>query len=592
MNEQAANMKMVSKLLFRLLPVQILLCAVGAVNGIVSSFFASNYVGIEAMSVVGLYSPIGMLITTLSTILVGGSSILCGTYLGRNEHEKVQNVFSLNLVLSLLISLVFTLLYLALGLLDLTGFLTRDPAVRLLFNRYLLGQTVGILPQMLGSSCAAFLSLENKQRQTLIASLSYIVANILLNFVFVQLLHLEALGLALANGLGMWVFLGVQAWVFLRGKSLFRLTLRVSRWDEAGRILLIGLPGAAGNLYQTARGLIVNKLLEAFVGSVGISAFATANNLLGLVWAIPGGMLAVSRMVISISVGEEDRQTLTDVMRVMFRRFLPLMSCVSLAVILCAVPLTRIFYRDPSESVFMMTVWGFRILPLCMPAAVISMHFTCYGQSSGKQGLVHLLALLDGVVSVAGFSALLVPLWGIHGVYAANVLNGIVSCLVFFGYSLLKNRRFPRNMEELMVIPQSFGVPAEERMDLSVKSAQDVAAVAARIQRFCLDRGVSPRSAYLAGLSMEEMAGNVVAHGFTKDRKSHSADLRVVHKGEDVILRIKDDCVAFDPHERLSITSPEDPAKNVGIRLVYRMARDVQYQNILGLNVLTVRIGG
>ena len=592
MNEQAANMKMVSKLLFRLLPVQILLCAVGAVNGIVSSFFASNFVGIEAMSAVGLYSPIGMLISTLSTILVGGSTILCGTYLGRNEHEKVQNVFSLNLILSLLISLVFILLYLALGFLDLTGFLIRDPAVRQLFNRYLLGQTVGIVPQMLGSSCAAFLSLENKQKQTLIASLSYIAANILLNFALVQLLHLEALGLALANGLGMWVFLGVQARVFLRGKSLFRITLRASRWGEAGQILLVGLPGAASYLYQTARGLIVNKLLEVFVGSVGISAFATANSLLGLAWAIPGGMLAVSRMVISVSVGEEDRQTLTDVMRVMFRRFLPLMGCISLALILCAIPMTRIFYRDPAESVFAMTAWGFRILPLSMPLSIICMHFTCYGQASGKQGLVHLLALLDGVVCVAGFSALLIPAWGVNGAYIANVLNGVVTTLVIFGYAALKNRRFPRNMEELMVIPQDFGVTAEERMDLSVRSVEDVVAVASRVQRFCLERGVSARSAHLAGLCMEEMAGNVVEHGFTKDRKSHTADLRVVHKGEDVILRVKDDCVPFDPHERLAMTNPEDPAKNVGIRLVYQMARDVQYQNILGLNVLTIRIAG
>ena len=50
MNDQAANIKMISKLLMRLLPVQILLCAVGAVNGVVSSYFASNFVGVEALS--------------------------------------------------------------------------------------------------------------------------------------------------------------------------------------------------------------------------------------------------------------------------------------------------------------------------------------------------------------------------------------------------------------------------------------------------------------------------------------------------------------------------------------------------------------
>ena len=102
MKEQAANAKMVTKLLFRLLPVQILLAAVGAVNGIVSSFFASNYVGIDAMSAVGLYSPLNMLIGSISAILVGGAVILCGKYMGKNDQDKVQNVFSLSLTVSAL----------------------------------------------------------------------------------------------------------------------------------------------------------------------------------------------------------------------------------------------------------------------------------------------------------------------------------------------------------------------------------------------------------------------------------------------------------------------------------------------------------
>lgn len=592
MDGQAANTKMVSKLMFRLLPVQILLCAVGAVNGIISSFFATNYVGIDAMSAVGLYGPVGMLVTSLSTILVGGSAILCGKYLGMNDQDKVRNVFSLNLFLSLCISGVFMVLYLVLGLFDLTGFLTGDAAVRRLFNRYLLGQIVGILPQMLGNSCAAFLSLENKNRRTFIASVSYIAANILLNVIFVQQLRLEALGLALASGLGMWVFLGVQAQVFLSGKSHFGVGVQKPDWALGREILRIGLPGAATNLYQTGRGLIVNKLLEIFVGSVGISALAASNNLLGLFWALPGGMLAVSRMVISVSVGEEDRQTLTDVMRVMFRRFLPLMTGVLAAIILCAVPLTRVFFRDPAVPVFGMTAWGFRILPLCMPLSIICMHFTCYGQASGKQGLVHVLALLDGVVCVAAFSAILVPVVGMNGVYIANVLNGVVTTLVIFGYACLKNRRLPGNMEELMAIPADFGVAQEDRMDLTVRSMEDVVAVAQGVQNFCLSRGVSQRGAFLAGLAMEEMAGNVVVHGFTKDRKAHTVDLRVAKKGDDIILRIKDDCVPFDPGERQKLADHDDPVKNVGIKIVFRTAKDVRYQNILGLNVLTVRIGG
>ena len=206
--------------------------------------------------------------------------------------------------------------------------------------------------------------------------------------------------------------------------------------------------------------------------------------------------------------------------------------------------------------------------------------------------LFRLLALLDGVVCVAGFTALLIPRIGMNSVYIANVLNGLVVTLMFFGYAWLKNRHIPRNMEELMVIPENFGVPAGERMDLSVKSMEDVVTVSRRIQQFCQERGVSRRGACPAGLAMEEAAGNVVEHGFTKDRKTHTADLRVAHKDGDVILRVKDDCAPFDPRERQRMVEPEDPTKNVGLRILFRTAKDVQYQNILGLNVLTIRISG
>ena len=585
-----SGMKMLTKLMLRLLPVQILLAAVGSVNGIVSSFFAANFVGVEAMSAVGLYGPIGMLATSVSTVLVGGSAILLGKYMGRNEQEKMQNVFSLNLTASLIIALIFIVVFLSFGLFDLTGFLTTDSDVRPYLNQYFLGQAIGMVPLMLGSSFASFLSIENKGRRTLAASLTYIVVNILLNFLFVRVFELEAFGLALASSLGMWVFLLVQADVYIRKKSHFKLFGGRLNWKDLGEIFRIGLPGAAVNLYQTLRGLIVNYLVTSFVGSAGISAFAAANNLLGVVWAVPVGMLAVSRMMISVSVGEEDRRTLTDVMRVMFSRFVPLMCGIVAVVIVLARPLTGIFYQDPAEPVYRMTVWGLRILPLCMPFSVINNHFTCYGQTSGKHALIHVTSLLDGAVFVSLFTALLITRLDMNSVYVANVLNGLCVLLVFLGYAWWKNRHFPRGMEELMVIPKDFGVPEEERIDITVRSVEEVVTVSERVQDFCLSRGIDAKNACFAALFLEEMAGNVVEHGFTKDTKQHTIDIRVAQKDGEVILRIRDDCVPFDPGEREKIVSPDDPVKNIGIRMVYRMAKKVEYQNILGLNVLTIRI--
>ncbi len=580
----------VTELLFRLLPVQILLASVSTVNGIVSGLFASNFVGEAAMSAIALYSPIRLLMGALTTLLFGGSTILCGRYIGRNQQEKIQSLFSLDIFLAAAAGTVFCLAMIITSSFDLSAFLIHDDSVRVIFNQYLLGQSVGVLVFFLGRQLSVFLTMRNQINLTTIASLVMIAVNALMNLLFVAVLHWGAFGVALAFSLGNWAFFAVQALYLLRGKDALHFSLHQASWQDCGQIIKIGLPGAASAIYQSALGIIVNGLITVYVGSAGLSAYAASDSILCFFWSIPAGMLAVSRMLFSISIGEEDRQTLTDVMRNMFRCFVPLMCAVSVVIILLAVPFTQQFYRDPSAPVYMMTVRAFQILPLSMPLSVICIHFVCYGQVSDKQALIHILSVLDGIICIAAFSALLIPTLGMNGVYIANVLNGVVTLLTVFVYSVLKNRRIPRNTEELMVIPDSFGVSENDRMDLTVRSMSEVVLVAEKVQSFCLEKGLDARRAFLAGLAMEEMAGNVVSHGFTKDKKKHSVDIRVVYKKSGVVLRITDDCKPFDPGERRKLTDPSDPASNIGIRLVFKIAESVEYQSVLGLNVLSIRI--
>ena len=83
------------------------------------------------------------------------------------------------------------------------------------------------------------------------------------------------------------------------------------------------------------------------------------------------------------------------------------------------------------------------------------------------------------------------------------------------------------------------------------------------------------------------MAGNIVQHGFP-DGKKHLVDVRVVNRTDGLLLRIKDDCRAFDPKEKLALIDPEDVTHNIGLRMTARFAREMSYSNVLGLNVLTI----
>lgn len=588
MKMEHPSSRIVARLMFRLLPIQILLALIGSVNAVVSSLFAGNIIGPEAMAVAGLYGPVSMLLGAFSALLVGGSQILCGKYMGRNLIHEMQNTFSLDLAVSAILGFLVTGFILLTSAFDLNGFMVRDAAIRPSYNLYAAGQAAGVMPTILSAQLSAFLSLENQTRRTTIASILCIAVNLLFSWLFVAVLRMGVLGLSLASSAAMWCFFLVEAQYYTSGKSTMRFTFRRLLWRDTVEIGRIGLPGAIGFGYQTLRGIIVNNLLTGYVGSVGVSAFATANTLLGFFWAIPTGMLAVSRMMFSVSIGEEDRQTLIDTMRTALYRYIPLMCAVIAMIIAAAVPFTRLYYRDATDPVYEMTISGFRILPLCMPMSILCMHFTCFGQVSGKQVLVHTLAALDGVICVAGFTGLLIPGMGMNSVYVANVLNGVVTTLYILGYAIFMKKRFPRSTEDLMVIPDDFGVAEADRISLSLHSMEEVIRISHTIQNFCLKKGIDERRAYLAGLSMEEMAGNVVAHGFAASAGKHTVDVRVIYKDGGLILRIRDDCRPFDPATRQKIADPGDPFRNIGIRMVYDIAGSVSYHSVLGLNVLTI----
>ena len=583
---------MMQKVMFKLLPAQVLLASVGSINGIVSSLFAGNFVGVKAMTAVGLYAPYNLAIVAVTAMLVGGATIVCGEYIGRNDQAGIQNTFALDMVLTGIISLIVTAAHLIFGLVGSITRVSDDPDISRMLILYVIGQAIGVIPLMLGSQLSAFLSLDNKGKRTTLASFLYIIVNFLLNYLFVGVMGLQAMGLALAPSIGLWVYFLVQAPYFLKAASPMHFAIKGIDWHESARILKIGMPGAIGNVYNAIRGVIVNSLILTYVGAVGISAFTAANSFLSLFWAIPGGMLVVSRMMMSVSVGDEDRKSLTDVMRTALFNFIPLMLAIAVAIMVFAQLLTRLYYRDPSDPVYMMTIMGFRILPFCMPLALIISHFSCYWQTSNRHVQVHVLAFLDGLVGVVVFSALLIEKMGITGVYTANVLNGFIAPVFILIYSCIYNKCFPRKVDELMSIPAEFGVPVYGRIDIVLHDMDQVIGLSNTLQEFCQERGIDKRRAFYASLFLEEIAGNVVEHGFSADNKKHSVQVCIAVRPETLIMSIKDDCVPFNIEQRLQMMDQEDVTKNIGIRLVSGIASEMHYQNVLGLNVLSLRLNG
>jgi anti-sigma regulatory factor (Ser/Thr protein kinase) len=94
----------------------------------------------------------------------------------------------------------------------------------------------------------------------------------------------------------------------------------------------------------------------------------------------------------------------------------------------------------------------------------------------------------------------------------------------------------------------------------------------------------------LLSLCVEEIIVNTVKFGFTNGKQKHSAEVRLVVDDEKCIIRIRDNCIGFDPTKYFELHEYDSPTDHIGIRMVMKMVNEIDYINSLGLNNLYMSI--
>ncbi|MBQ6060083.1 MAG: polysaccharide biosynthesis C-terminal domain-containing protein, partial [Clostridia bacterium] len=304
MPESEGRKAFLRKQFFRLLPVQILLIAIGCLNSVIDGAVASSHLGADAMAVIGLYSPLAKLVDASIAVFLGGTQILCGRFLGKNEVENTQQAFSLDIVVTSCFSgLLMVLCLAAPG--AVAGALGGSGEIRNDLSMYLLGMSFGIPCQMIGSQLSAFLQLERQEKRTYTGIAVMVVLNVGLDLLLVP--SLGFLGLGLATSASNLAFCAIQIYFFLTDKATIRFRFRSARMKHLKEILRLGLPGALVQGCLMIRGLVLNQILLNFCAPYGLPAFSAVNAFGCLYCAVYLGMGSATRLLSSVYIGEEDR---------------------------------------------------------------------------------------------------------------------------------------------------------------------------------------------------------------------------------------------------------------------------------------------
>ena len=585
-NQQNSH-EMIIRLFFRLLPVQISIVAMGSVNAIVDGVVAARCIDAATVGVVGLYYTMIRILEAAGSVLLGGVTVLSGRYLGSGSIEKTRGIFSLGITMATLIGAILTVgSFLIPG--TIAGWLGANEQLKGALMDYILGYAVGIIPQLLAQLLTATLQLERQDRRGQAGIIVMITANVLLDILFIIILKMGVYGLALATSLANWAHFLILAHYYMTDKAQLKPGFRYISWGELPSLLRIGSPNALLVLFLAARSLVVNRLLLSWSGQDALSALSAFNMICGLLIAAALGAGMLVRMLSSVFLGEENEEGLKGLMKVILTRMLPIMAAIGIIAILLAPVITGSFFPDRSSDVYRL-MKSLLILYSCfLPLVQLLTAFSGYCQALGTRLFVHLISLVDGFLGIVIPALLLAPKLGAFGVWLSFPIGLVLTGLLDIAFVAICRKRWPRTTEDWLMLPPSFG--SGEHLALELRDLDQITKTSVQVQRFCEEHGISRRESVFSGLCLEETAANIVQHGFSKDRKSHIIEMRVIVRSGSVMLRVKDDCIPFDPKERQEMTSGADPAANVGIRLIYGLANEVVYQNLLGLNILTIRL--
>lgn len=146
-------------------------------------------------------------------------------------------------------------------------------------------------------------------------------------------------------------------------------------------------------------------------------------------------------------------------------------------------------------------------------------------------------------------------------------------------------------MEKMLLLPENFGTGSGHEFCMEGDSMFDINGVSRIAIAFILENGFGKHDAEIVSLAIEELAGNIVQHGFT-DNKPHHVDIRILAKNDELIVRLRDDCRPFDPVDkyRKELQYDTNPENGIAIKMIMRLVRDIKYTGLYGMNNLILRI--
>lgn len=551
---------------------------------VVDSVIAGNILGKTALSAINLLSPIVQLYFALTILFGLGASSIIAMAKGENDRNKADRIFTAAFVAVALLCVVLMVVQLAFA--DrICALLTQDRTLRPMLYEYYIPFIIGTPLNLLLNCSVYFIRSDNRPKFSSNIIIIANVVNLLLDCVYMGVLHMGIKGSAWATVTGNLVGAMVMLSHFTSGKSTLRFDSSVFQEGNAffgilRNLIVVGASGALGTLLVTVKMFFLNFLIQRTGGVEAMAAYSICMSCQILVSMFITGAAQTMVLIIGVCLGEKDYGGI----RFAFRRALKVLavSSVIIMLVIWAVPeLVIRLFGITSQADIANAVPAITINALSLPLLAFSFLFLYYYMAIHRKGLSTTIAVLNGIVLLVPSALILAHFYGINGVWASFAVAqaGTLVAIYFITLVIRKRSKGKYNSFYLLAAKED-----AEVVSLSFKGTKENASkVSLYLISFLTSQGMDKNKANRLAVAVEGMIADLAQR--TEKTKKADIDIRIITDEKEVIVSIHDNGEPFDP------TIGDEQEDTVSdIKVVKAIAKSLEYSNVLGFNRLTIKI--
>jgi|LGVE01.1.fsa_nt_gb Na+-driven multidrug efflux pump/anti-sigma regulatory factor (Ser/Thr protein kinase) len=543
---------------------------------IVDGIIVGNILGTDAFSAVNLCIPIVFGFSSIYSLFGVGGAILVAHAKGKMDHATANIIYSLSIIGLLTVSILISILGFAFSS-NIAWLLSGGSELFPLVNSYFTILVIGSPLLIVIPGAVYFIRTDSQPKLAASILILANVINLCCDLIFIGIFDLGIAGAALATLTG-YTISGIFSIRYFTSKSKTLKFVKPKKTDlnYYSDIIASGLPSALYGIAGFIKNISINTLIVNSMGPDGVAMFAVCINLLSMSSIAIGGTAQTLIPIVGCSFGEKDYKGIRAVMKTAVITVSGL--CFTLLIIFLLFPIQIAGFFGITDPLILAPLQTtIRIFSFSLPIFGINYILMCYYQTIEQKVFSSAITLSENIVFILPLVYFLQMMFGDQAIWYGFIIAEMLTIILIIIVARILSYRSKVERSKLLLLENENA----RIFDVTIENTLwDATNISEKMMLFCNTHQIDTLRQNRIGVITEELVTNIVRFG-SKNHKQNYIDIRLVLVDNDIILRIRDDGLPFNPVKQINEFGTKD---TFGLQLVNSMANDFNYSYVLNFN--------